>query len=123
MEHQIYMLTNDVHSYKNLAINILQQKRTRRDTIIDFVKRKKKETEDFIKSMYVEDHVISDAALRDMFKRDIPDNETDKRFALSVCGGCGGTDVQVSTAQLRSADEGMSTIHVCNTCGNRWITR
>ena len=45
------------------------------------------------------------------------------RYALSRCGKCHGTDINVEAKQIRSADEGMSVICKCNTCFHSWTVR
>ena len=45
------------------------------------------------------------------------------RFALAQCAKCRSREVYTVTAQLRSADEGMSVICTCQRCGEKWTQR
>ena len=45
------------------------------------------------------------------------------RFALAQCAKCRSKEIYTITAQLRSADEGMSVICTCQRCGEQWTQR
>ncbi|MBC83248.1 MAG: hypothetical protein CL454_00135 [Acidimicrobiaceae bacterium] len=45
------------------------------------------------------------------------------RFALAQCAKCRSREIYTITAQLRSADEGMSVICTCQRCGEQWTQR
>lgn len=60
--------------------------------------------------------------LPDIFRVELIDYG-DKRYALSRCGKCGSTDVNVEARQVRSGDEGMSVFATCRKCGHNWTQR
>jgi DNA-directed RNA polymerase subunit M/transcription elongation factor TFIIS len=45
------------------------------------------------------------------------------RFSLAQCARCRSREIYAVTAQLRSADEGMSVICTCQRCGEQWTQR
>jgi len=45
------------------------------------------------------------------------------RFSLAQCSRCRSREIYAVTAQLRSADEGMSVICTCQRCGEQWTQR
>ena len=47
-------------------------------------------------------------------------NEIVHESSIYTCGRCGSKRVVTREAQLRSADEGSTIVHMCNGCGNRW---
>ena len=64
---------------------------------------------------------VSNADLSAMFKINWDDiiNE-EARFALAQCPKCKSREIYTTTAQLRSADEGMSVLAICERCGEQW---
>lgn len=64
---------------------------------------------------------VSNADLSAMFKIEWGDiiNE-EARFALAQCPKCRSREIYTTTAQLRSADEGMSVLATCERCGEQW---
>ena len=64
---------------------------------------------------------VSNAALSLLFKINWDDiiNE-EARFALAQCPKCRSREIYTTTAQLRSADEGMSVLATCERCGEQW---
>ena len=67
---------------------------------------------------------ISAAQLQSFFKIDWDDILSEEaRFALAQCAKCRSREIYAVTAQLRSADEGMSVIATCQRCGERWSQR
>ena len=42
------------------------------------------------------------------------------RFSLAQCSKCRSREIYTVTAQLRSADEGMSVMCTCQRCGLKW---
>lgn len=120
VEQQIYERSCvNIDAYKNLAIFILQQ--TPSEDLNGFVRKHQEAYHKKIQDMYTEDHTISDDMLRNMFA--VRKEKVDDRYALSRCGNCGSTDVTITVAQIRSADEGMSSLCRCNECGAKWTTR
>lgn len=67
---------------------------------------------------------ISAAELQKFFHIDWNDilNE-EARFSLAQCPKCRSREIYAVTAQLRSADEGMSVICTCQRCGEQWTQR
>ena len=66
-------------------------------------------------------NTVSNADLSAMFKINWDDiiNE-EARFALAQCPKCRSREIYTTTAQLRSADEGMSVLATCERCGEQW---
>lgn len=120
VEQQIYEHGSvNMDAYKNVAIFILQQSPS--PDVSGFVRGHLEKYHKNVQEMYVEDHAVSDEMLRSMFA--VHTEQVDDRYALSRCGSCGSTDVTITVAQIRSADEGMSSLCRCNNCGAKWTTR
>ena len=66
-------------------------------------------------------NTVSNADLSAVFKINWDDiiNE-EARFALAQCPKCRSREIYTTTAQLRSADEGMSVLATCERCGEQW---
>ena len=114
-EQDIYASANDIGDYLdrgNEHLRLLQLHAEDEEEIDDDDDDEREEKKS----------IVSEADLRNMFKVSF-DDLVDGNKRLARCPRCKSIDVYVATAQLRSADEGMSIIAVCERCGFSWKQR
>ena len=67
---------------------------------------------------------VSSAKLQSFFHINWTDILSEEaRFSLAQCAKCRSREIYAVTAQLRSADEGMSVLCTCQRCGESWKER